>query len=290
MEILELYGRQVTLDSDVDLAGIASRTAGMSGADLFNIINLAAIRSSVLGLVAVTNEELESAFDRVIVGLENKTVISPAEKKKTAYHEAGHALVAVRTPGSNPLHKVTVLPRGGTLGVTWYATDKDQAAYNYKRYEMMAHLDIAMGGRAAEEIVYGPREVSGGCSSDLAQASKTARAMVTQFGMGPDLEEGVLPMPVDNSSDKLVSIHSEKTLSSVDEAVERLLNEAYQRASGCLKKNRRSLDNLAEALVQFETLDREEVEIVLSGAPLSQIEQLRSEKAEKVKRNAKLAN
>eukprot|EP00923_Selenidium_pygospionis_P031030 GHVN01055113.1.p1 GENE.GHVN01055113.1~~GHVN01055113.1.p1 ORF type:complete len:820 (+),score=132.04 GHVN01055113.1:1622-4081(+) len=290
LEILEHYGSHVTLDPDCDLAGIASRTAGMSGADLFNIINLAAIRCSVIGLPAVTNEELESAFDRVVVGLENKTMITPAEKKKTAYHEAGHALVSLRTVGSEPLHKVTVLPRGGTLGATWYAPDKDSAAYSHKRSELMAQLDIAMGGRAAEELIYGPREVSGGCASDLRQASKTARTMVTQLGMGPDMEEGIVSMPVDESRDKLGSSYSEKTRAMVDEAVERLLNDAYQRAANILKKDRRVLDKLADALVQFETLDREEINLVITGQSFTAIEKLRSERAAKIKNNAEMRN
>ena len=181
-QILELYVKPVPLEDDVKLATIARACQGFSGADLSNLVNVAALKASSDECKAVGMSHLEYASDKIRMGAERKSaVISPDNLKLTAYHEGGHALVALKTVGSMPIHKATIVPRGNTLGMVAYLPEKDQM--NMSREQLLAHIDICMGGRVAEELIYGQGGVTTGAGSDLQQATSTARNMVTKYGM-----------------------------------------------------------------------------------------------------------
>jgi len=256
-EILDLYGEKVILSNDVDLSILARRTAGMTGADLFNIINIAAVKSSAENKSSITMESLELSMDRVMVGLERRNPMSEMEKEMTAYHESGHALVSIFTPGTTPVHKATIMPRGNTLGVTWQIPDSEK--YQQRLFELKGRLDTLMGGKAAEEVVFGPQNVTAGCTSDLLTATKIARTMVMQFGMGASTSS---PISVDEQTYGMIS---EKAREKIDAAVEDLLNESYQRARSILIERRRELDDVAKALIENETLSREEISLAIEG-------------------------
>eukprot|EP01038_Epipyxis_sp_PR26KG_P013825 gene13825-18539_t len=180
--ILTLYGKKVPLDSDVDMEQLARGTPGFSGAELFNLINQAALKASVDGLKSVGMASLEHAKDKIMMGAERKSaVISPETMKMTAFHEAGHALVALKTAGADPIHKATIMPRGRALGMVMQLPEGDQTSMSRK--QMLARLDVCMGGRLAEEIVFGPENVTSGASSDIQQATRLAKAMVTKYGL-----------------------------------------------------------------------------------------------------------
>lgn len=183
-KILKIHSRNVSMSSTIDLSTIARGTPGFSGADLSNLVNQAALRASKLGSKFVRISDLEWAKDKIMMGTERKSaVITPQGKKLTAYHEGGHALVALYTPGAMPLHKVTVIPRGSALGLTMQLPEDDVTGYSRK--ELLARLDVCMGGRVAEEMIFGKEEVTTGASSDLKSASAVAKGMVVQWGMSP---------------------------------------------------------------------------------------------------------
>uniref|UniRef100_A0A7S4D875 Peptidase M41 domain-containing protein n=2 Tax=Heterosigma akashiwo TaxID=2829 RepID=A0A7S4D875_HETAK len=224
----------------------------MSGADLQNLMNQAALKASVEGKAAVEGEDLDYARDKILMGAERRTaVISPETARCTAYHEGGHALVALRTRGADPIHKATILPRGPSLGHVAFLPAGDQTSVS--RQQMLAKLDVGMGGRAAEELVFGRDRVTSGAASDLQNATRVARAMVTQYGMSPAV--GYTALDLDRASPE--------ALATVDREVQRLLREAYGRAKALLASDRRGLERLAGALIQYETLNREEIEEVV---------------------------
>jgi len=258
LEILEMYASRLVLEKSVELQTLARRTAGMTGADLFNILNIAAVRSSAEDLAAVPMRYLEEAFDRVVVGLERRNPMSDHEKKLTAYHEGGHTLVSIGSKGADPVHKATIMPRGQALGITWSIPDKEK--YSDCLFELQARLDVLMGGKAAEELTFGPKNVTAGCTSDLQQATRLARRMVMNFGMSQ--ETGPAPIYFDVND---YAVLSDEAKHEIDIRTQTLLTDAYQRAIDHLKKHEQELHRLAEALVEYETLSAEEITLAIQG-------------------------
>jgi ATP-dependent metalloprotease len=259
LSIIKHYLRNTQISTDVDAAVLARGTPGFSGADLENIVNMAAVHASKNKQKKVTMLDLEWAKDRVLMGAERRSqVVQEKDKIATAYHEGGHALVAMYTPGAMPLYKATIMPRGHALGITFQLPEMDQL--NQSREEMEADLDVAMGGQAAEELIYGQRHATGGCYSDLSQATKVAYAMVTMYGMSERL--GSVDMY--NNRSKL----SPRTLDMIDEEVRTLLNDSKARAMKLLKERRAELDLLAKGLVEYENLTKDEMEKIVKGQKL----------------------
>ncbi|KAJ2005431.1 hypothetical protein GGI04_002250 [Coemansia thaxteri] len=258
--ILKVHSQKIQLASDIDLNIVARGTPGFSGAELQNLLNIAAIEATKQRAKKVSNKHLDFAKDRILMGSERKSaVITQEAKLATAYHEGGHTLAAMYTPGAMPLHKVTIMPRGHALGVTMQLPEADKVSTN--RVEYQAMLDVSMGGRAAEELVYGIDGVTSGCSSDLQKATNVARAMVTQFGMSENV--GL----VSYTEDELGKLSAEGR--SAIEAEIRLLNkEANERVMHLLKNHRDELERLALALVEYETLDKIEIERAVKGLPI----------------------
>lgn len=258
-EILEVYARKTKLAKDVDLNILARGTTGFSGADLSNLINQAAIKASIDGLNSITMAVLEYAKDKILMGAERKTaVITPKTAKCTAYHEAGHALVAVLTEGAMPIHKATIMPRGSALGMVTMLPEGDQTSQSFK--EMIAFMDVAMGGRVAEELIFGEENITSGAMSDIANATKIARAMVTKYGFSDEV--GIVYHGGDTGEESA----SDETRAKIDNEVKRLTNAAYERAKDLLKKHSKEHRLLAEALLEYETLTGDEVlEVIKKG-------------------------
>lgn len=245
----------------MNLDVIAQRTTGMTGADLANILNIAAIRSSVDNLTAVPQAYLEEAFDRVVVGTARRSLMSMDEKNATAYHEGGHALVGMKTTGCDPVHKATILPRGSALGITWSVPETEK--FSQRLFELRAKMDMMMGGRAAEELAFGKENVSAGCSSDLQKATDLARKMVMNFGMGLAAQGGA---PVSMYYDQVdYQILSDQAKHELDTRIQSMLRDAYKRAVDVLTTNKNQLRMLAEALMEYETLDGEEIRLAITG-------------------------
>ncbi len=269
--ILRVHVKKVPLADNVELTKIARGTPGMSGADLANLVNEAALLAARRGREKVFMDDLEDAKDKVMLGAERKSlVLSEKEKELTAYHEAGHAVVALRTPGLDPVHKITIVPRGRALGITASLPEEDR--HSYSRDYLLANLEMLYGGRAAEELIFGPEKITTGAGNDIERATGMARRMVTQFGMS-DL---VGPMAVGDAEQEIFIGRelvqrreiSERTAEAVDQEVKRILDEAYVRARAKLQENRALLERISEALLERETLDREEVDLLAAGRPL----------------------
>jgi len=269
--ILRVHLRRVPIGQDVDVKILAKATPGMSGADLANLVNEAALLAARRDRDKVAMQDLEDAKDKVMLGAERRSmVLSESEKKLTACHEAGHAVVALRTPGLDPVHKVTIVPRGRALGVTASLPEEDR--HSYSRDYLLASLAMLYGGRAAEELVYGPEKITTGAGNDIDRATAMARRMVAQFGMS----DVIGPMAVGDAEQEvflgreIVSRRhlSESVAEKVDTEVKRLLDEAYHQAMKTLRENRKLLDTISEALLDRETLDREEVLLLARGEPL----------------------
>ncbi|GAX22769.1 ATP-dependent metalloprotease [Fistulifera solaris] len=258
-EILELYAQKTKLGPDVDLSVLARGTTGMSGADLFNLMNQAALKASLDGLPYITMTVLEYAKDKILMGAERKSaVITPETAKCTAYHEAGHALVAVLTNGALPIHKATIMPRGSALGMVTMLPEGDQTSQSYK--EMLAYMDVSMGGRVAEELIFGKENVTSGASSDIQQATRIARNMVTKFGFSDQV--GIV-FHGGNSGEESAS---SETRARIDAEVQRLTHEAYVRAKDLLMRHSKEHALLAETLLEYETLTGDEVrDLVRNG-------------------------
>jgi len=270
-QILRVHTRKIPLHPGVDLQRIARGTPGLAGAELANIVNESALLAARRNKAAVENADLEDAKDKVMLGLERKSlVLSEEERRLTACHEAGHALVNVKIPGLDPIHKVTIVPRGRALGITFWLPEEDRHGYT-KEY-ILGRLATAYGGRVAEELVFGPEKVTTGAAQDIQQATELARRMVTQFGMS----ESVGPVAVGDREAEIflgrevVQRHeiSERTAELVDGEVKRILSEAYDRARDVLTAHRAVLDRLTEALLERETLDREDVDTIVAGREL----------------------
>ena len=268
--ILKVHFKKKPTDETVDLDKLAAKTAGSSGADLANMANEAAIIAARRNKKKITNDELTEAFERVAIGPERKAkVMNDHEKELTAYHEAGHAIVGHVLPDSDPVHKVTIIPRGGTGGVTWFLPPEDKSYTNV--YEFKDILARAMGGRIAEQIIYGDDGITTGAGSDLRKATEIAREMVIEQGMGKSLRDQVFHE--DNGGlmfDKMTRErpYSDETAKLIDQEVSQLITEAKQRAMLVLKANRTFLDKLAEALLKDETLEETAVDDILKGTKL----------------------
>jgi ATP-dependent metalloprotease len=259
-QVLELYGSKVPLAKDVNLATLARGTPGMSGAELFNLMNQAALRASVQGALAVDMAALEYSKDKILMGAERKSaVISVEGARLTAYHEGGHALVAMHTVGADPVHKATIMPRGHALGMVMQLPSQDQTSFS--RRQMLARLDVCMGGRVAEELVFGAEEVTSGASSDIQAATSLAKAMVTQWGMS----DAVGVVFVDK---KDASVSAEQR-ALIDKEVQALLAASYARATKLLQTHRKELDVVAKALVEKETLTGADLTALLAGRTLA---------------------
>ncbi len=262
--ILEVHTRGIKLDKSVDLGAIARQTPGFSGADIANLTNEAAIMAARTNKEAVGNEDLEAAVERVIAGPEKKSkVISKQEKKLTAYHEAGHALLALLIPQADPLHKVSILPRGMALGYTMTPPIEDRHIYSKKK--LMAEIIVALGGRASEELMF--NEVTTGAQSDIRVITDKARMMVTRFGMSEKLghltfgrphEQIFLGRDITEEKD-----YSEATAVLIDAEVRKIVDDCYKEAKDVLSKNKGRLKKLADTLLQKEVLNREEVEEIV---------------------------
>ena len=276
--ILKVHFKKKPTDETVDLDKLAAKTAGSSGADLANMANEAAIIAARRNKKKISNDELTEAFERVAIGPERKTkIMNDHEKELTAYHEAGHAIVGHILPDSDPVHKVTIIPRGGTGGVTWFLPPEDKSYTNV--YEFKDILARAMGGRIAEQLIYGDDGITTGAGSDLRKATEIARDMVIEQGMGKGLRDQVFHE--DNGGlmfDKMTRErpYSDETAKMIDEEVAQLITEAKHRAMLVLKENRSFLDKLAEALLKEETLEESEVDEILKGTKLPKEAKLHS--------------
>ncbi|MGV9001480.1 MAG: ATP-dependent zinc metalloprotease FtsH [Candidatus Saccharimonadaceae bacterium] len=268
--ILAVHFKNKPTDDTVNIERLAAKTAGSSGADLANIANEAAIVAARRSSKKISNADITEAFEKVAIGPERKSkIMNEAEKLMTAYHEAGHALVGHIAPDSDPVHKVTIIPRGGTGGVTWFLPPEDR---NYTSViEFKDILARALGGRIAEKIVYGVDRVTTGAGSDLRKATEIARDMIIEQGMGTKLRDQVFHE--DNGGmvfDKITHErpYSDDTAREIDSEVAVLIKEASTRAEVILKANRKSLDKLAQELVKKETIDEKEVVEILKDATL----------------------
>jgi len=267
-EILRVHTRKVPIGDDVDLSIIARGTPGFSGADLANLVNEAALWAARQNRKFVTMADFEMSKDKVLMGVERKSMIlSDEEKKNTAYHEAGHALVAAMTPGADPVHKVTIIPRGMALGLTMQLPEDDK--HTYTREYLEAMLAVLMGGRSAEEIFLG--HITTGAGNDIERSTDIARNMVCEWGMS---ELGPLAF---GKKDEAIFLgreiaqhrdYSEDTAIQIDKEVRRIVNAAYEKARGLLSDNRDVLERIAQALLEREVIDAAEVKLLMEGKPL----------------------
>jgi cell division protease FtsH len=269
--ILRVHTRKIPLASDVRLEVIAKGTPGMAGADLANLVNEAAVLAARRNKTLVDMSDFEDAKDKVMLGVERRSlVLTEDERTLTAYHEAGHAIVAIKIPGSDPIHKVTIVPRGRALGLTASLPEVDR--HNYSKDWLIGSLAMFFGGRVAEEIVFGPDKITTGAGNDIERATGLARRMVTQFGMS----ELIGPLAVGDKEQEIFLGRefaqrreiSERTAQMVDDEVKRLIDEAYARATGILSENRELLDRIAQALLDRETIDREDLDRLVKNQPL----------------------
>jgi cell division protease FtsH len=261
--ILEVHTRGVPLAPDVDLDRIAGTTPGMVGADLANLVNEAALLAARRGHEQVAASDFGAALEKIILGAERKIMLSPSDRERTAYHEAGHAIVGMTTPGADPVRKVSIIPRGLALGVTFAAPESDR--FNYREPEVQAKINVALGGRAAEEVVYG--ETSTGAESDIQQLTEIARQMVGRWGMSAAIGP-IAVIPRDGTGPFLPGAAevSPDTQRVVDEEVRRIVEESHQQVVALLRQNRSKLDSLADALLEHETLDEEDA-YAAAGVP-----------------------
>jgi cell division protease FtsH len=265
VKILEVHMKKVPLAPDVDGRVIARGTPGFSGADLANLVNEAALLAARRGKRLVAMQEFEDAKDKVMMGTERRSmVMTEDEKKMTAYHEAGHAIVAVHEPASDPIHKATIIPRGRALGMVMRLPERDN--YSYHRDKMHANMAVSMGGRVAEEMIFGYDKVSSGASSDIQYATSLARDMVTQWGMSDELG----PLQYEEKQDGYLgygmtqrSAMSDETAKKIDAEIRKLVETGHARATALLKKNAKQLHLLANALLEFETLSGDEINNLL---------------------------
>ena len=268
--ILDVHLRKVPKAPDVDAKVIARGTPGFSGADLANIVNEAALLAARMGKKVVTMRELEAAKDKVMMGAERKSlVMSEEEKKMTAYHEGGHALVSIFCPASDPIHKATIIPRGRALGMVMRLPEADKLSYH--REKMYADLAVSMGGRVAEEIIFGYEKVSSGASSDIKYATKLARAMVTEWGMSDKI--GPLFYGSDQGGEPFLGYSmghpsqniSEQMTNLIDSEVKRIVQEAHEEAKALLTEHLDTLHRIAQNLLEYETLTGEEIKTLVNG-------------------------
>ena len=268
-KILEVHAKKIETGPDISLRIIARGTPGFSGADLANLVNEAALLAARVGRSYVTMEDFESAKDKVMMGAERRSmVMTEDEKRLTAYHEAGHALVGLNVPQHDPIHKATIIPRGRALGLVIALPERDQLSVTLTKYK--SKIAMAMGGKAAEELVFGPENVTSGAASDIEQVTRIARAMVMKFGMSEELgnidyaQEQQNYLGAFSQGPKI----SPDTQEKVDSEVRKICESGYETAKGILTDKRKELDRLAEGLLEYETLTGDEITKVLKGEPL----------------------
>jgi cell division protease FtsH len=268
-QILRVHTRRIPLAPDVDLARIAKSTPGFSGADLANLVNEAALLAARRNSRLVTMQDFENAKDKILLGIERKSlVLSEREREITAYHESGHALLAKLLPNADPIHKVTIIPRGRALGVTAHLPEEDR--YTFTKEYIEDRITMILGGRAAEKLVFG--RVTTGAANDLEQATRLARKMVCEWGMS----EVIGPVAFSNRHEEVFlgreivqpREYSEETARLIDAEVRRIVNEAMERAETLLRENLPALHRLAQALLEREVLDGNDVERILRGEEL----------------------
>lgn len=266
-QILRVHLGKVPMDANVDVMSIARGTPGFSGADLANLVNEAALFAARANKRKVTIHELDKAKDKIMMGTERRSmVMSEDEKKLTAYHEAGHAIVGLMVPEHDPVYKVSIIPRGRALGVTMFLPEQDRYSYTKRRLE--SQLASLFGGRVAEELIFGPDSVTTGASNDITRATDIARKMVTQWGlstMGPltfGQEEGEVFLGRTMTQTKEFS---DQTAQSIDEEVRKIVDRNFQHAESILKKNVNILHLMADALMKYETIDAAQIKVILTG-------------------------
>ena len=270
LQILNVHAKDKTLSKDVDLDKVARRTPGFTGADLANLLNEAAILAARKDLDKVSNDEVGDAIERVMAGPEKKDrVISDKKKELVAYHEAGHALVGALMPDYDPVAEVSIIPRGQAGGLTFFTPSEERMESGlYSRSYLQNQMAVALGGRVAEEIVYGEEEVTTGASNDLQQVANVARQMITKFGMSDKIgpvalgqSQGGMFLGRDMSSTR---DFSEDTAATIDVEVSELVDVAYKRATKVLTDNRTVLDEMAQMLIERETIDTEDIQDLLN--------------------------
>jgi len=280
-QILKVHSRKVPTSDDVNVLVIARSTPGFSGADLANIVNEAALFAARANKRVVEMEDFEKAKDKVIMGAERRSIVmSEQEKKLTAYHEAGHAIVGLFVPEHDPVHKVTIIPRGRALGVTMFLPESDR--YNYTREYLESKISSLFGGRLAEEIIFGISKVTTGASNDIQKATEIARNMVTKWGLSAKIG----PLTLDTNDEEVFLGHSitrhkevsEATSSMVDAEVRGIVERNYQRAEELLKTNIDKLHLMAEMLLKYETIGVEQIEDIMLGRPVREPASWRSTK------------
>jgi cell division protease FtsH len=267
-EILKVHTRGVPLAPDVDLYTIAGETPGLVGADLRNLVNEAALLAARKGHDAVTAEDFAEALEKIALGAERRLTLLPEERERVAYHESGHALLGLLQPESDPVRRVTVVPRGQALGVTLSVPEADR--YNYGEPYLRARIVNALGGRAAEQVVYD--SVTTGAENDLKQVTDVARAMVTRWGMSQEV--GLMALSGSEGGNFLergaaggaTRPYSDETARAIDQATKRIVDESYAKALDLLRSNRERLDALAQALLREESLNEEQMRQV-TGLP-----------------------
>jgi cell division protease FtsH len=262
--ILKVHTRGVPLGPDVDLARIAATTPGMVGADLANLVNEAALTAARRNHDHVLEADFTDSLERIVLGAERQVMMTAEDRRRTAYHEGGHAIVGMLTEGADPVRKVSIIPRGLALGVTFAAPESDR--FNYREPEVLAKIKVALGGRAAEEVVFG--ETSTGAESDIQQLTEIARQMVGRWGMS----EAVGPIaviPRDGSGPMLPGVAevSPATQKLVDDEVRRIVDELHAEVVTLLRDNRDKLDSLANALLEHETLDEDDAYAAAGVSP-----------------------
>ena len=260
-KVLQVHLKKVPAAPDVDPRIIARGTPGFSGADLANLVNEAALLAARRGKRVVTMSEMEAAKDKVMMGAERKSMVMKDEEKKlTAYHEGGHAIVALHMPPSDPIHKATIIPRGRALGMVMRLPEEDQ--YSMTREKLHADLAVGMGGRVAEEIIFGYDKVTSGASSDIKYATRMARAMVTEWGMSDDIGPVFYGTDDEPYSPRKFS---DVTTSHIDAEVKRIVDESQSTARRILSENVDDLHLLANALLEYETLTGDEIKELLAN-------------------------
>jgi cell division protease FtsH len=269
--IFRVHTRDIPIADDVEITVLAKVTPGLSGADIENVVNEAALLAARHDKDRVYMDDFEAAKDKVMLGVERKSlVISEEERKVTAYHEAGHAVIGLKVPGLDPLHKVTIVPRGRALGITASLPEEDR--HNYTRDWLLGQLKMLFGGRVAEEMIFGDEKITTGAGNDIERATSIARRMVTQFGMSPVLG----PIAVGDREQEIFLGRelsqrrevSERTAQLVDSEIKRILDEAFAAARTVLEANTDLLKTIAEALLERETLDAEEIKLLARGEKL----------------------
>ncbi|MCK5905393.1 MAG: AAA family ATPase, partial [Gammaproteobacteria bacterium] len=267
-QILKVHMRKVPLGDDVKPAILARGTPGFSGADLANLVNEAALFAARSDNRTVNMEEFEKAKDKIMMGAERKSmVMSEKEKKNTAYHEAGHAIVGLNVPDHDPVYKVSIIPRGRALGITMFLPEEDR--FSYSKQFLESQISSLYGGRLAEELIFGKEKVTTGASNDIERATELARNMVTKWGLSEKL--GPLAYSEDQNENYLgmgasqASHMSDDTAKEIDTEIRTFIDNNYQRAEDILKDNMDKLHLMAEALLKYETIDRNQIDAIMKG-------------------------